>query len=259
MIKYKLFEVGGAIRDRLLGIKNPKDIDYSVVIINKQEFKTPLKAFEALSFDLMKKGYEIFLETPEMFTIRGKFPKDHKLEGLVADFVIARKEGDYIKGTRQPEVSLGTLLNDLERRDFTVNCMAMDLEGNLTDPFGGQRDLQSRILRTPIDTNVSFNDDPLRILRAIRFKITKGLEFSDEMIHAFATFNGNKIGMTVSVERIRDELFKCFNYNTEQTLNILLFIKQLNPVLYSNILGIGKNQNSIMWLMPTLKSGGNNE
>jgi tRNA nucleotidyltransferase/poly(A) polymerase len=176
------------------------------------------------------------------------------MAGLVADFVIARKETDYIKGTREPIVELGSLRDDLERRDFTVNAMAMDLEGNIIDYFGGQEDLQAGLIRTPKDTNLSFNDDPLRILRAIRFKITKRLEFTDEVIAAMGVIDGSRLGTVVSTERIREELYKCFKFNTYKTLEVLFFLRGINPTLYFNILGEEKDKQSALWLEPTTKS-----
>jgi tRNA nucleotidyltransferase/poly(A) polymerase len=119
-------------------------------------------------------GFTIFLSVPEMFTIRAKFPTDHKFAKLDADFVMARKEVGYIEGTRRPILELGTLEDDLMRRDFTLNAMAEDVDGNIIDLFNGQEDLQMKLLRTPLDAKITMMDDPLRILRAIRFSITKG-------------------------------------------------------------------------------------
>lgn len=232
-MKYKLYEVGGKVRDYFLG-QISKDVDYSVVLEEPSAFTSPLNAFYVFRDELLLEGFEIFLETPESFTIRARFPDGHKYSG-VADFVIARKEVGYQKGTRQPIVELGTLHDDLIRRDFTVNAMAVDDSDNLIDPFGGQADLQSRILRTPTDAVVAFNDDPLRILRAMRFSITKSMGLADNIIHAIQLFDAKKMEV-VSKERIREELHKMFMCDTKKSLQLLRWLYLINSELYDFIL-----------------------
>lgn len=244
-MKYKLYEVGGRIRDEFLGL-NSKDVDYSVVIEDKEKYSSPLEAFNSFVEQIKKEGYIVFVETPDCFTVRAKFPKDHTHSGLDADFVLARKEIGYIKGTRQPEVVLGDLYDDLLRRDFTVNALAKDINGNIVDLFGGQKDLLSKVLRTPTDTAISFNDDPLRILRGMRFSITKGLEWSDEMWKSLDVFEAKKLEV-VSVERIREELYKCFKFDTRKTFEFLRVICLSNYPLYEAILP------KELWLEPTTK------
>lgn len=243
-MKYKLYEVGGRIRDEFLDLKS-KDIDYSVVIEGRSEYPID-EVFVNFCEQIESEGFQIFVKTPDCFTVRAKFPKNHTHSGLDADFVLARKELGYIKGTRQPKVVLGTLRDDLIRRDFTVNAMAKDIEGNIVDLFNCQKDLQNKILRTPIDTAASFNDDPLRILRAMRFAITKGLDWSDEMWRTLDAFNANKFEV-VSTERIREELLKCFKFDTKQTFEFLRIISLSNYTLYQALLP------DEIWLMPTTK------
>ena len=93
----EIFFVGGCVRDEILGIDS-KDIDFTFVLDNLS--KTVEEGFQEMTQWMKDRGYEIFLSTPEMFTIRAKFPKDHKFNGLVADFVMARKEVGYQEGTR---------------------------------------------------------------------------------------------------------------------------------------------------------------
>ena len=243
-MEYKLFEVGGKIRDEFLGL-NSKDVDYSVVFPEHVRESSPATVFPLFAAKLQREGFDIFLETPDCFTIRAKFPEDHKYSG-VADFVLARKENEYIEGTRKPKVVLGSLYDDLERRDFTVNALAKDSSGKIVDLFNGQKDLLSNILRTPIDTAVSFNQDPLRILRAMRFMVTKGFAVSDAIIETIETFNTAKMEV-VSTERIREELHKMFHHNTKRTMQILYWLNQINPELHSNIFSRD------LWLMPTNK------
>ena len=246
-MKYELYEVGGRVRDYFLGMES-KDVDYSVVITDPilRVFSIH-NLYDKFVEHIKLEGYNVFVETPDMFTVRAKFPNNHQHSGLTADFVLCRKESDYVKGTRKPSVSSGTLLDDLQRRDFTVNAMARATDGTIIDPFGGQKDLQLGILRTPIDSAVSFNDDPLRILRGFRFAVTKNLNFSDKCISAIKTFQESKMDV-VSTERIRTELEKMFKHNTSLSLRYLRWLEDMNPLLFSNIMREG------MWLLPTNKS-----
>lgn len=241
MIDFTLYEVGGHVRDGLLGIKS-KDIDYSVVMSNTQQ--DPLTAFHLFEQTLKDQGYEIFLSTPDCFTIRGKFPEDHEHSG-VADFVLARKELYYPIGTRQPVVSLGTLKDDLIRRDFTVNALARSMDGKIVDYFNGMKDLNDKILRTPTDAHVTFNDDPLRILRALRFSVMKDLHLSDQVIDAIKTYKGDF--SVVSHERVREELNKMFMFDTRQAFITMGNLMELNYPLWHDMFTKVK-------LEPTLKS-----
>ena len=98
-MKHKIFEVGGCVRDEILGV-HTKDIDFTFVLGNT-DMSVDQGWDEMLSF-LKAQGFEIFLETKDCFTVRAMFPKGHKHEGLVADFVMARKEVGVIAGTRKP-------------------------------------------------------------------------------------------------------------------------------------------------------------
>lgn len=241
-MNYTLYECGGAVRDEFLGLQS-KDVDYSVIL---EDIDLPInEAFTKFEEQITSEGYRIFKSTADCFTVRAKFPDNHVHAGLDADFVLARKELGYIKGTRQPEVVLGTLEDDLIRRDFTVNALAKDMEGNIVDLFNGQRDLQNKILRTPTDTAISFNDDPLRILRAVRFSVTKHLEFCDEIWRCIDSFDADKMTV-VSAERIREELNKCFKFDTLKTLEYLRLIALSNFSLYIKLLPEGMRLEATM-------------
>lgn len=245
-MKYILYECGGKIRDEFLGLKS-KDIDYTVVLDISNWKNVPMEeVFNSFVEQIKGEGYQVFVETPSCFTVRAKFPKDHVHSGLDADFVLSRKELGYIKGTRQPKVVLGTLEDDLLRRDFTLNALAKDIDGNIIDLYNGQSDLQDRILRTPTDAVVSFNDDPLRILRAMRFSITKGFGFSDEIVNAIELFDVSKMEV-VSVERILTELHKMFMFDTAKSLLLMWWLQNRNYMLYEKLI------NSGIRLEPTLK------
>lgn len=236
----KIYLVGGAVRDALLRVKS-NDLDYVIVLGNTNI--TIEEGYAIMKQYMLDEGFTIFLETPEMVTIRGKFPKGHKNEGITGDFVLARKEVGYEEGTRRPILELGTLWDDLVRRDFTVNAMAEDEEGNIIDFFYGKQHLEDRILVTPQPALITFNDDPLRLLRALRFSVTKGFMISFEV--EMAILNPNvltKLREVVSKERIREEVLKMMKYNTVQTIKILAKYNMLD-------ICFGKD----MWLKPTFE------
>jgi poly(A) polymerase len=237
----KLFKVGGCVRDRLLGVKT-KDIDFVFVLDNLD--KTVEEGFQEMKSWMENEGFTIFLSVPEMFTIRAKFPKGHKFEGLDADFVMARKEIGYEEGTRRPILELGTLEDDLVRRDFTVNAMAEDEDGNIIDLFNGMDHLKFKILITPLDTNITMSDDPLRLIRALRFSITKDFRISNDIWNELNNFDYDEKMGVVSIERIREELLKCFKHDTLKTLNKLNEFKYLRDYVFKN---------NLLWLKPTFE------
>ena len=134
----QIFKVGGCVRDEIIGVDS-KDIDFTFVLDNTN--LTVEEGFQKMTEWMEAEGYKIFLSTPDCFTIRARFPENSINKGMVADFVMARKEVGYKPGTRQPILEIGTLEDDLIRRDFTLNAMAEDDDGNLIDLFGGVMDL----------------------------------------------------------------------------------------------------------------------
>ena len=192
----KIFEVGGCVRDELLGVQT-NDIDFTFVLDDINQ--TVDEGWEQMLNHLKSTGFKIFLETKDCFTVRAKFPKGHQHEGLVADFVMARKEVGVIPGTRKPVLRLGTLEDDLTRRDFTLNAMAKDLDGNIVDLFDGQLHLILNLLVTPLDPIQTFMDDPLRMIRALRFHITRGFQIHETVWDAiFSPFLMDKLEEVVS-------------------------------------------------------------
>lgn len=242
MEKFTMLEVGGKIRDEILGLKN-KDVDY-VAVPNESLLKELTDApsmFQVLVSYLKDEKFEIFLETADCYTVRAKFPEGHIYEG-VADFVMARKEIGYIPNTRTPIVVPGTLYDDLERRDCTVNALAKDSDGNIIDFFNGIEDLKAGIIRTPLDCRVTINDDPLRILRYIRFSITKGFTIADDLRQEMETYNYIDGMSVVSSDRIREELHKCFKFDTLKTLKALNEFEALRDYIFTK---------TDLWLKPT--------
>lgn len=186
------FVVGGYVRDLLLG-KAVKDIDV-VVVGSGIEFGN------TVARELGRSNIVVF----ENFGTAMLQLNDVKLE-----FVGARKES-YHRYSRKPKVEVGTLDDDLSRRDFTVNAMAVSLNdstfGCLLDPFGGQRAMEERILRTPLNPETTFDDDPLRIMRAFRFACQLEFEIESSVLEA-AKKMAPRLKI-VSQERISDEFMK---------------------------------------------------
>ena len=188
----RAFVVGGFVRDHLLG-KQVRDID--IVVVGQG-----VSFGEQVAGEMGRTNLVVF----EKFGTAMLQLDDWKLE-----FVGARKES-YSKYSRKPKVEVGTLDDDLSRRDFTVNAMAVSLNapdfGMLLDPFDGQQALEERILRTPLEPEATFDDDPLRIMRAFRFAAQLGFSVEQSAIDAAGKMAPRlKI---VSQERITDEFLK---------------------------------------------------
>ena len=187
------FAVGGFVRDKILG-RPTKDID--IVCIGD-------------GMALAQTFSKLFHHTPPVALFKTFGTAQVKFDDIEIEFVGARKES-YARNSRKPEVSPGTIEDDQNRRDFTVNALAIALSveqfGHIIDPFGGLQDLQNKILKTPLAPAQTFDDDPLRMMRAIRFATQLDFTITEE------TFNGiqqiaHRIKI-VSQERITDELQK---------------------------------------------------
>ena len=187
------YVVGGYVRD--LFLKRPsKDID--VVVVG-----SGIKIAEAFGEKLGRGAHVSVFKT--FGTAQVKY---HDTE---VEFVGARKES-YTHDSRKPIVENGTLEDDQNRRDFTINamavCMNKDRFGELVDPFYGLKDLEDRIIRTPLDPDITFSDDPLRMMRCIRFATQLNFYIEDETFDALER-NKERINI-ISKERIADELNK---------------------------------------------------
>ncbi len=189
-----VFIVGGYVRDLLMGRKDLTDIDF----VTEQ---SGIELAKAVAEEINPKLKVSFFKNygTAMF----------KFQGLDLEFVGARRES-YSENSRNPEVESGSLEDDQKRRDFTVNAMAISLNkesfGELIDPFNGRQDLQDKILRTPLEPHQTYSDDPLRMMRAIRFAST--LKFTIEQNSLKAIHEEAGRIEIVSMERIMVEFNK---------------------------------------------------
>ena len=194
-LNYPTFVVGGWVRDLLINRKQQQtDIDFVCVgsgitlakkVANKLGKKANYKVFKNFGTAMVNYGGETY------------------------EFVGARKES-YRANSRKPIVEDGTLQDDQNRRDFTINALAIQLNdsdfGKLIDPFSGQKDLENKIIRTPLDPDITYSDDPLRMMRAIRFATQLDYNIEKKSFQAIKQ-NAKRLNI-VSTERITDEFNK---------------------------------------------------
>lgn len=196
---YECYVVGGYVRDLFLQ-RPSKDIDV-VVVGSGIEMATQLKQV------LGKKAH--------LSVFRNFGTAQVKYHNMEVEFVGARKES-YNRNSRKPIVEDGTLEDDQNRRDFTINAMAICLNadrfGELVDPFYGIEDLEDGIICTPLDPDITFSDDPLRMMRCVRFATQLRFTIEDETFDALIR-NAERIKI-VSGERIKDELNKIIMADT---------------------------------------------
>jgi poly(A) polymerase len=193
------FVVGGFIRDQMLG-RGSKDMDIVVLgdgIAFAKSFVKSLGKGNVVTYERFGTAMVNLTDSPSGSEI-GK-----------VEFVTARKES-YSTDSRKPDVKVGTLEDDLSRRDFTINAIAASVTGDhlgeLIDPFSGREDLEKGLIRTPLDPEKTFDDDPLRLLRAIRFASQLRFEIEKKALAAI-TRRKERLNI-VSQERITDEFLK---------------------------------------------------
>ncbi|HRG18632.1 MAG TPA: HD domain-containing protein [Flavobacterium lutivivi] len=188
------FVIGGFVRDYLLQRDFKKDIDIVAV---------------GSGIDLALKVSDLLPNKPKVQVFKNYGTAMLRYKDIDIEFVGARKES-YNFESRNPIVENGSLKDDQERRDFTINAMAFSLNennfGELVDPFNGINDLELKIIRTPLNPDITYSDDPLRMMRAIRFASQLDFEIESESLEAIKR-NAERIRI-ISGERIVDELNK---------------------------------------------------
>lgn len=202
------YVIGGFVRDFILNKRSSKDID--IVAIGS-------------GIALAKKVSKNLPGNPkvQMFKTYGTAMLCHN--DIEIEFVGARKES-YSEDSRNPVVENGTLQDDQNRRDFTINALALDLSkenfGNLLDPFEGTKDLENKIIRTPLDPDITYSDDPLRMMRAIRFASQLGFIIEEKSLESISS-NSHRLEI-ITQERIVVELNKILESKTPSKGILLL-------------------------------------
>ncbi|PCJ98368.1 MAG: tRNA nucleotidyltransferase [Flavobacteriaceae bacterium] len=188
------YVIGGFVRDFFLKRSTAKDID--IVAIGS-------------GIALAKKVAEMLPNQPKVSVFKNFGTAMLKHNGIELEFVGARKES-YNRDSRKPIIENGTLKDDQKRRDFTINALALSLNetdfGKLLDPFDGIKDLDNKLIKTPLEPGITYSDDPLRMMRAIRFATQLNFEIQTNSLLAI-TDNKERMAI-VSKERIIDELHK---------------------------------------------------
>lgn len=217
--------VGGYVRDKLLGMEKT-DIDISVIGDSIQFAELIAKEFSTTLTAVYKKFGTAMLD----------------IDGTKIEFVSARKES-YRSNSRKPDVELAELKDDLQRRDFTVNALAVSLnnpKNEIIDYFNGLDDLNDKILRTPLDPVTTFSDDPLRMMRACRFASQLGFEIAGDTFHAMKQMKERlriKKGedTVVSQERITDEFLKILASPKPSIGLKLLFKSDIMEIIFPEV------------------------
>jgi len=204
------YVIGGFVRDYLLGREFKKDID--IVAIGS-------------GIELALKVSEMLPKKPKVQVFKTYGTAMLRFEDTEIEFVGARKESYHFE-SRNPVVENGTLEDDQNRRDFTINALAISLNknnyGDLLDPFNGLEDLKNKIIKTPLDPDITYSDDPLRMLRGIRFANQLMFEIEEKSLQSIAK-NKDRINI-ITGERIVDELNKILS-TEKPSIGFLLLYK----------------------------------
>ncbi len=208
-LQLESYVIGGFVRDILLQRDFKKDIDIVAV---------------GSGIELALKVSSMLPKKPKVQVFKTYGTAMLHFDGIEIEFVGARKES-YNFDSRNPVVENGTLQDDQNRRDFTINALAISLNaenyGELLDPFDSLKDLETKTIKTPLDPDITFSDDPLRMMRGIRFATQLGFEIEENSLNSIAK-NANRINI-ISGERIVDELNKILSTNKPSVGFLLLF------------------------------------
>ncbi len=220
------YVIGGFVRDLILQRDFKKDIDIVAV---------------GSGIELALKVSKLLPAKPKVQVFKTYGTAMLRFEDTDVEFVGARKESYHFE-SRNPVVENGTLEDDQNRRDFTINSLALSLNaanfGALLDPFGGINDLENKILKTPLDPDITYSDDPLRMLRAIRFANQLGFEIEEKSFKSI-TKNAERIKI-ISGERIVDELNKILSTDKPSIGFLLLYKTGLLDILLPELTALNQ-------------------
>ena len=211
------YVIGGFVRDLILKRDFKKDIDIVAV---------------GSGIELALKVSTLLPNKPKVQVFKTYGTAMLRFEDTEIEFVGARKESYHFE-SRNPVVENGTLKDDQDRRDFTINALAISLNANnygeLLDPFDGMKDMENKVLKTPLDPDITYSDDPLRMMRAIRFANQLNFEIEENSLQSI-TKNADRIKI-ISGERIVDELNKILSTDKPSTGFLLLYKTGLLDIL----------------------------
>ena len=220
------YVIGGFVRDLLLGRKFKKDIDIVAV---------------GSGIELALKVSELLPKKPKVQVFKNYGTAMLRFEDTEIEFVGARKESYHFE-SRNPVVENGTLEDDQNRRDFTINALALSLNkntfGDLVDPFNGVLDLENKTIKTPLDPDITYSDDPLRMMRAIRFATQLGFEIEENSLDSI-TKNAERIKI-ISGERIVDELNKILSAEKPSVGFLLLYKTGLLEIILPELTALNQ-------------------
>ena len=220
------YVIGGFVRDLLLKRDFKKDIDIVAV---------------GSGIELALKVSQLLPNKPKVQVFKTYGTAMLRFEDTEVEFVGARKES-YHFDSRNPVVENGTLEDDQNRRDFTINALALSLNnenfGELSDPFNGLADLENKVIKTPLDPDITFSDDPLRMLRGIRFANQLGFEIEENSLKSIAK-NAERIKI-ISGERIVDELNKILLTDKPSIGFMLLFKTGLLDIILPELTALNQ-------------------
>ena len=220
------YVIGGFVRDLILQRDFKKDIDIVAV---------------GSGIELALKVANLLPNKPKVQVFKNYGTAMLRFEDTEIEFVGARKES-YQFESRNPVVENGTLEDDQNRRDFTINALALSLNsktyGDLLDPFNGLKDIEKRTIKTPLNPDITFSDDPLRMLRAVRFANQLGFDIEEASLQSI-TQNKDRIGI-ISGERIVDELNKILATETPSVGFLLLYKTGLLPIILPELTALNQ-------------------
>ena len=220
------YVIGGFVRDLILDRDFKKDIDIVTV---------------GSGIELALKVSELLPNKPKVQVFKTYGTAMLRFEDTEIEFVGARKESYHFE-SRNPVVENGTLEDDQNRRDFTINALALSLNqvnfGELSDPFDGLEDMQNKIIKTPLDPDITFSDDPLRMLRAIRFANQLGFQIEEKSLQSI-TQNKERINI-ISGERIVDELNKILSTDKPSIGFLLLYKTGLLDIILPELTALNQ-------------------